>query len=438
MKASMNHQSARIALLLALLLAASVMFSACGGGGGGASPPAATWPTGVNAVAVSTSQINITWTTVTGATGYNIYTSSTPTVDLVAGNRLNGVLLTSATYSDTSLLANSTYYYKVTAVGSAGESVGSALASAATGSWKTQQAPAMNTTWSLRSAAWSGTEFVAAGDVGTVYTSPTGSTWTAQTSGTVYSLHRVRWINGQYIAVGDETSIYTSPGGSVWTERLSSVNNIPYYGIAWSGSSYVATGLSNTIGIGAQATSSNGSSWQSSFATPTTGYLLDVVWSNPTGTSAKFLAVGTGVPDLVNFPGLNFHYGSVYSSTDGITWSWQQVAGWDQYLRGIAWSGNLSVAVGDWGAIYTSPDGGTWTSQTSGTSQHLRAVTWAGNQFIAVGASSTVGVNSVILTSTDGVTWVSHDSGTENGLNEIVWSGSNYVIVGDNATILSN
>jgi fibronectin type 3 domain-containing protein len=437
MKASMTRKNTRIALLLVMSLAASVMFSACGGGGGGGglgnTPAAPAAPAGVNAVAASTSLVNITWTAVTGATGYNIYTSNTPTVDLVSGSKLNGSLVTSATFTDTSVLANSTYYYKVTAVGAGGESGGSSLVSASTGSWRVQQAPGMNTLWSLRSVAWSGTEFTAVGDGGTVYTSPTGSTWINQPS-LAYTMHRVCWINGQYMAVGDFTTIYTSATGTAWTQRLTSFSNIPYYGIAWSGSSYLATGLSNTTDRGAQATSSNGTSWLSSFTTPTTGPLFDIVWSSPSGTSAKFVAVGPGPI------GPDFWYGTIYASPDGSVWATQKVSSGNELFRGIAWSGKIYVAVGDYGAIYTSPDGGTWTKQTSpvSSSQDLRAVTWTGRQFIAVGDSSSAGVNSAILTSTDGVTWASHDSGTENGLNEIVWSGSNYVIVGDQATILSN
>lgn len=72
-----RHTRFNFAAFAALALIASLTLANCGGGGGsgGGSAPAATWPTGVNAVAESTSQINITWTTVTGATGYNVYTS---------------------------------------------------------------------------------------------------------------------------------------------------------------------------------------------------------------------------------------------------------------------------------------------------------------------------------------------------------------------------
>ena len=312
--------------LAVLLVSLAAALSSCGGGGGGGGTGTAALaaPTGVNAVAVSTSLVSVTWTPVAGATGYNVYTSSTPTVDLVPGNRLNGSLITSATYSDISVLANSAYNYRVTAVGAGGESAGSNLASAATGSWNVQQAPGMNVTLGLKSAAWSGTEFVAVGDAGSVYTSPTGSTWTSETSGTWNSMHRVRWVNGQYVAAGDNTSIYTSlsgtSGGTSWTERHTSSDNVPYYGIAWSGSTYLATGLSNTNDQGAQATSSNGTSWLASFATPTTGPLYDAVWSNPSGTTAKFVAVGPGAV------GPDFWYGTVYSSADGSTWALQKIA----------------------------------------------------------------------------------------------------------------
>ncbi len=420
-----------------LLCVALITFAGCSGGGGGGAffpsteKPAA--PTGIHAVAVSTSTIRVTWTPVSGATAYNVYTSNTPTVDLISGNRMNGIVVTSMTFTDTSVLANSTYYYRVTAVNAHGESGGSNVASAATGSWNIQTAPGMNPTYYLRSVAWSGTEFTTVGDAGCVYTSPTGSDWADHSAPlTLSGMNKVRWVNGQYIAVAQYTGIYTSPTGSAWSVQFTSGNNIAYMGIAWSGSEYLVTGGSNTNSWGAQATSSNGTTWLASWATPTTGPLNDVVWSQPSGTSAKFVAAGIGGDG-------GYNYGVISTSTDGGTWTSRVITAFGERLRGITWSGSLYVAVGNLGAIYTSPDGGAWTKQESDTTLDLYAVTWTGKRFVAVGGAE-FGGNAVITSSNDGINWVSQDPGTAAGITlyDIVWSGSNYVIVGSDATILSN
>ena len=57
------------------------------------------------------------------------------------------------------------------------------------------------------------------------------------------------------------------------------------------------------------------------------------------------------------------------------------------------------VAVGDFGKIYTSTDGITWTSRTSNVSIPLYSITYINNMYIVGGASG------VILTSTNGTTW---------------------------------
>lgn len=82
-------------------------------------------PVGVAATAVSSSQINLSWTASTdnvGVTGYNVYRNGA-----LAGSS------TGASYSDTGLVASTTYAYTVTAKDAAGnESAASSTVSAAT------------------------------------------------------------------------------------------------------------------------------------------------------------------------------------------------------------------------------------------------------------------------------------------------------------------
>jgi uncharacterized repeat protein (TIGR02543 family) len=67
-------------------------------------------PTGLTSSAASYNSSKISWTAVTGASGYSVYraTSSTGTYSLVATATTN-------TYTNTSLLTGTTYYYKVNA-----------------------------------------------------------------------------------------------------------------------------------------------------------------------------------------------------------------------------------------------------------------------------------------------------------------------------------
>lgn len=86
-----------------------------------------TAPTGVTATGGAT-QVSISWTAVSGATSYNIYSATATGV-----TKTNGTKTVSAAnpYTQTGLLAGTTYYYVVTAVNSSGEGVASAQVTAA-------------------------------------------------------------------------------------------------------------------------------------------------------------------------------------------------------------------------------------------------------------------------------------------------------------------
>jgi hypothetical protein len=44
----------------------------------------------------------------------------------------------------------------------------------------------------------------------------------------------------------------------------------------------------------------------------------------------------------------------------------------------------------DSGAIWTSPDGRSWTPRDAGTASDLVAVAWSGTRFVAVGHKGTI------------------------------------------------
>jgi hypothetical protein len=98
----------------------------------------------------------------------------------------------------------------------------------------------------LQAVAWSGSEFVAVGDLGTILTSPDGHTWRAQTSGTLVYLWDVAWSGSAFVAVGENRTILTSPDGCTWTaQNAGTSQNLS--GVAWSGSQLVAVGDRSTL-----------------------------------------------------------------------------------------------------------------------------------------------------------------------------------------------
>ena len=88
--------------------------------------PIAGAPTGLTAAA-GNAKTTITWTSVSGATGYNLYWSTTSGVTPATGTKISGV---TSPYTHTGLTNSTNYYYVLTAVNVGGESVASNQVSA--------------------------------------------------------------------------------------------------------------------------------------------------------------------------------------------------------------------------------------------------------------------------------------------------------------------
>lgn len=96
----------------------------------------------------------------------------------------------------------------------------------------------------------------------------------------------------------------------------------------------------------------------------------------------------------------------------------------------VYWGDNLFIGVGPKGTIMTSPDGITWTAQTSGTTANLNGVVWGNGLYAAVGDNGT------ILTSTNGSIWTPQTSGSGSNLSSIAFGEGQFVALGANGTEL--
>jgi hypothetical protein len=113
-------------------------------------------------------------------------------------------------------------------------------------------------------------------------------------------------------------------------------------------------------------------------------------------------------------------------AASGTTWT-RRLAGDGSVIYQIAYNGtNLWVAVGNAGKLYSSSDGITWTSRTSGTAQTLNDVAYGNGLWVAVGNAG------VIITSTDGTTWTARTSNmSTNAIRSVIYANSLWVAVGD-------
>jgi len=190
--------------LLAVLLAMSLVFVGCDDSITNPDPPQ-----GVSATSDSVSSIIITWGSVSGASGYNIYRSK------AISEVFNKIGSSSSTvYTDTGLSSGTTYYYRVSGYTKQGEG-------------------------SQSYYTYATTKFGAPTGVTATAASSTSITvsWGAVSNATGYLIYRSDSSSGTYTQVGNSTGTsYTNTGLSPGTTY--------YYKVAVSNS--VVTGLQSS------------------------------------------------------------------------------------------------------------------------------------------------------------------------------------------------
>jgi len=129
---------------------------------------------------------------------------------------------------------------------------------------------------------------------------------------------------------------------------------------------------------------------------------------------------------------------TIYSSPDGRTWTSRTSGfGGSININDVAFGNGLWVAVANSGNLATSTDGITWTTRTSNMStNNIWAVTYANSLWVAVGAGGGTTNTGGIIYSSDGTTWTrkSQSLTVGPGYNCVVWNGTNWIVGADNTT----
>ena len=175
--------------------------------------------------------------------------------------------------------------------------------------------------------------------------------------------------------------------GSVQSKGLSNTGTPLYISVGQYGATYQIGGAGvrfpDSTGVTATLYSIDLSTGPTS--TTTTGVVAVAVGSNGTIVRNVY-AQGGG---QANGSGWVQKSSGTINNLNGVRCNWATLSG-----TGTAW-----CAVGDNGTILTSPDGNTWTAQTSGTDQNLYGISYGNGYWVAVGA------NTIICYSLDGISW---------------------------------
>jgi len=353
----MRIQLSKFALAASLGLALAFAFGCSSDDGGGVAPaiPNPDPPAGIATKANSTSSVSIGWSTVSGATGYYIYRSTS-----IVGPYEQIGTSTSTLYKDDGLSDGTTYYYKI--AGYNGEGIGSqssyivatTLPVAPTG--VTAIASSSNSitiSWSAvkgatgyriyRSITPSGTDELIGTSTTTTYAS------TGLTSGTTYYYNVAAYNNGGEGSKSNAvsaTTLLVAPTNI--TAKANSSNSIT---VSWS----PVTGATNyriyrnttsTDDYKQVGVSTTTSYTDASVAAVTTYYYKVTAYNDGGESSQSTIAYATTPCAEPNIPtGL---------TRSGNTLSWNAVSGADSYRIYFLYQGNWTLFASSTQTSYTN------------------------------------------------------------------------------------
>ena len=212
----------------------------------------------------------------------------------------------------------------------------------------------------VNDVVWTGSQFIAVGDHGTIWLSPDGLDWSPPetTPRRIAPLAAIVWTDRGAVAVGGGGTVLTSATGAEWVrQQLDVIGTL--HDVAWNGDRLVAVGDNGTI-----ISSDDGTSWQ----------------RHRSGTPVPLFAITIGSNGFVATGGT----GVILTSTDGTVFS-TILTDSTETLRSVTWNGTTYTAVGDWGTFLTSSDGQLWSATELPTDRTLQLVTDTGDGILVAG-----------------------------------------------------
>ena len=239
---------------------------------------------------------------------------------------------------------------------------------------------------------------------------------------------------GIYVAVGDLATIQTSLDGILWAREVvpGPHTNVVLLGVGGTTNTLLAAGNAGNVFIShAGLTNLTITNYVGTniVITNTTFDTLGLIWTNlPLFTSNTL----QGVAAVSNLYVLSGDWGSVFTSPDGSNWI-ARATSTTNFLSGVAPGLDGWVAVGKNGTLLRAGlDAAAWTSVSMETTNWLYRVRWVGGQFLVVGQ------NGALYTSPDGTSWTSRTTGTSRWLNDVTFVEGTWYVVGTQGLLLSS
>lgn len=214
-------------------------------------------------------------------------------------------------------------------------------------------------------------KYIIVGANGTILTSQAQKPWIYSKIST-YDLNGITWSNhyNKFFVVGDMGTIYSSNNGLTWSKITANTSN-NLFDITAIDELLVAVGDNNTI-----IYSNNGSTWSAvSLELETPDKLTSIALNIIDENNKQFIAVGSS--------------GIILSSEDGLTWQTNELNDINS-LNAVHHSGNIYMAVGNNGLLVTSNNGIDWNVVETGVTADLYGVFAIGSIYIAVGDDRTI------------------------------------------------
>lgn len=217
-------------------------------------------------------------------------------------------------------------------------------------------------------------------------------------------LRGVGYGNGVFVAVGDRT--LRSLDGITWNEEEDIVDSF-LSDVVYLDGVFIAAG-----GNGVRVRSLDNA----------------VTWQDQTPYFAghyRAIAVGNGIAVAVGHTYGDTNVGLASTTTDGLTWTAEQIGGVQQSGHSIVFGNGVFVTRDDAGGLRSSADGEAWTVSPQSASDGGRII-FAQGEFIFADSGA-------YWTSEDGVAWTSAPAESARGLDG--WFNGQYLTLGWPATI---